>query len=81
MPASDVVPSAAMSSGRIMWGCLNVPEAIEVIFNALEMSIRIVCQFGVTVWELMFLRYVINLVILLLFVHLLALLIITLKET
>jgi hypothetical protein len=29
-----------------MWGCMDVTEAIEVNSDALEMSIRIVCQFA-----------------------------------
>lgn len=51
VPASDVLSNAALSIACIIWGYTNVAEVIEVIFHALEMSTRIVCQFDVTVWR------------------------------
>ena len=46
MPASDVLPYAALSGACIMGGCLNVTEAVDSNFDALEMRIRIICHFA-----------------------------------
>jgi len=37
---------AALSSACIMGGCLNVTEAVDSNYDALEMRIRIICQFA-----------------------------------